>query len=88
VHTLRNWPASLDEIRPSLPDEMLIDPRSKGPFAYALTDQNFTLIAVAIEKAPQEHALRDAIDNDWSIWPVDPTSANPDEEQGARTSTP
>ncbi len=65
------WPESLNEIRPSLPDEVLTDPRSGSPFAYTLTDQGFTLAAVAPNAGETQRNVREAIDNDWSIWPAD-----------------
>lgn len=38
-----HWPESLDEIKSSLPEEILTDPQNGGPFVYTLTKDSFTL---------------------------------------------
>lgn len=38
-----NWPQSLDDIKPSTPEEIFVDPVNGGSFIYKLTDENFTL---------------------------------------------
>ena len=37
------WPGSLDDIRPSAPAEIFVDPINDGPFVYKLTGGNFIL---------------------------------------------
>jgi hypothetical protein len=38
-----NWPRSLDDIEPSTPEEIFVDPINGDPFVYELTDKNFML---------------------------------------------
>jgi hypothetical protein len=61
------WPASLDEIRPSLPTEILTDPFNKGPFIYKPVGDTFTLYSRGENNIDEdgEHVSAD----DWPIWP-------------------
>ncbi len=68
------WPASLDEIRPSLSKEILTDPLNKGPFVYKPSGETFTLYSRGKndidENGKRESDARDGKGcDDWSIWP-------------------
>jgi hypothetical protein len=51
-----NWPASLDDIKDSIPNQILVDPLNDGPFIYELAKENFVLYSKG----------RNGID-DWGI---------------------
>jgi hypothetical protein len=51
-----NWPISIDDIKNSIPNEILVDPLNGGPFIYELAKENFVLYSKG----------RNGID-DWGI---------------------
>ena len=63
------WPETLEQIEPKLPEQMLIDPQSNGPFAYRLTGDSF----VFYSKGPNgidESGIASRPADDWPIWPL------------------
>ncbi|MHC4073307.1 MAG: hypothetical protein ACYTGS_14950 [Planctomycetota bacterium] len=68
----RRWPDGLDEIRPRLSAEILLDPVSKGAFVYRLTDDNFTLYNKGennIDENGRYQGKPEEAPDDWPIWP-------------------
>lgn len=63
-----NWPQSLDDIRPSAPEEIFVDPLNGGPFVYKLTDAGFTLYSKG------ENGIDDGGKNDK--WDEEQTGAD------------
>ncbi len=63
------WPASLDEIAPSLPPETLVDPASDGPYVYRLSEQGFTLYSVGPNRIDENGRHKSNGPDDWPIWP-------------------
>ena len=63
-----NWPVNLDEIKPLVKEELLIDPRNNGPFVYKLSGDDFILYS----KGPNnidENGKKTGGADDWPIWP-------------------
>ncbi|MHC4425387.1 MAG: hypothetical protein ACYSYV_04725 [Planctomycetota bacterium] len=68
----RRWPDGLDEIRPRLSTEILLDPVSKGGFVYRLTDDSFTLYTKGennIDENGRYQGRSEEAPDDWPIWP-------------------
>ncbi len=64
------WPASLDEVRPSLPEEILTDPINQGTFAYKPTGDMFRLYSRGKNNIDEDARWDpDAGPDDWCIWP-------------------
>ena len=79
--TTGQWPRSLDEIRSSLPAEVLIDPSNQGPFVYTPTADGFRLYSRGKNHVDENGKWEsDAWDgkgcDDWLIW--SPTVAKPE----------
>jgi hypothetical protein len=73
--TTGQWPRGLDEIRSSLPDEVLIDPSNKRSFVYAPTADGFRLYSRGKNNIDENGKWEsDAWDgkgcDDWPIWPI------------------
>jgi hypothetical protein len=67
-----DWPESLDEIRPLVPGEVLVDPTNNGSFVYKLTDDGFTLYSRGennIDENGQYKGSDPGEADDWLIWP-------------------
>jgi len=64
------WPETLDEIKPSLSNEILTDPFNKGPFVYRPASDGFRLYSRG-RNSKDEGGKRDldAGPDDWPIWP-------------------
>jgi len=63
-----HWPESLNQIKSSLPQEILTDPHNNGPFVYKLTDNTFRLYSKGKNNVDEDGRYRDPQD-DWPIWP-------------------
>ena len=72
------WPKSLDEIRPHILPQALIDPFNEGPFIYRLTQKGFELYSTGNNKLDENGKHKDPFD-DWLIWP--PRSRRPKPQQ-------
>ena len=73
------WPASLNEIRSSLPAEVLIDPFNGGAFVYQPTADTFRLYSRGKNNIDENGKWDpDAGPDDWPIWP--PRRGNPEPE--------
>jgi hypothetical protein len=66
------WPKSLKQIEPKLPAEMLIDPRSDGPFAYRLSGDGFVFCSAREPSSPADN---------YVIWPYKPRKYIPARER-------
>jgi hypothetical protein len=68
-----DWPGSLDEIRPLVPDEVLVDPLSGGEFVYAKTEENFLLYSKGLNNIDENGEITSRSNqnepDDWLIWP-------------------
>lgn len=62
------WPETLAEIAPTLPAEILVDPRSDGPFLYKRTDDRFVLYGVGPNRMDEGGANNGSGADDWPIW--------------------
>ena len=62
------WPQSLDAIRPSLSEEILVDPFNDGSFVYLLTGNDFRLYSKG-ENDIDEDGKYGAGADDYSFWP-------------------
>lgn len=63
-----HWPENLDQIKSSLPQEILTDPHNNGPFVYKLTDNTFRLYSKGKNNVDEDGRYRDPQD-DCPIWP-------------------
>jgi hypothetical protein len=64
------WPASLDEIGSSLPEEILTDPLNKGAFVYQPAADTFRLYSRGPNNIDEDGKWDpDAGPDDWPIWP-------------------
>lgn len=62
------WPESLEQIKPFVDPNVLIDPQNNGSFVYKQTEDSFTLYS----KGPNnidEGGNRNEPADDWPIWP-------------------
>lgn len=80
------WPESLDEIRPHILPEALIDPFNDGPFIYRLTNSGFGLYSAGKNKLDEDGKPRDPFD-DWPIWPLFGMQPKP-EQKNTNTQIP
>lgn len=64
-----HWPLSLDEVRASLPEEILTDPFNRGPFVYKPAGDTFTLYSKGENNIDENGEWRSEAEDDWSIWP-------------------
>ncbi len=62
------WPGSLEEIRSSAPQDVLVDPSNGGAFVYRLTEDGFTLYSRGKNNIDEDGRRRGGAD-DWQIWP-------------------
>ena len=63
------WPETLEQIKPKLPEQMLIDPQNNGPFVYKRDGDDF----VFYSKGPNnidEGGSQSGSADDWPIWPL------------------
>ena len=81
------WPKSLDEIRPHILPEALIDPFNDGPFLYRLTQKGFELYSTGKNKLDQNGKWRRQAGDDWPIWPP-PTRETKVSEESADPNQP
>jgi hypothetical protein len=63
------WPKSLEQIKPIVDPNVLIDPHNNGSFIYNLTETGFTLYSRGPNNI-DEGGNRTAPADDWMIWPV------------------
>jgi hypothetical protein len=62
------WPENLEQIKPYVEPEALIDPFNNGDFIYKLTDEGFTLYSIGKNKT-DEGGNRTETADDLLIWP-------------------
>jgi hypothetical protein len=68
----RRWPDGLDEIRPPLAAEILVDPINEGDFVYKLADDGFTLYSKGennVDEGGRYQGKPEEAPDDWPIWP-------------------
>jgi hypothetical protein len=69
-NTTGRWPASLDEVEASLPEEILTDPFTQGPFTYKPAADTFRLYSRGPNNIDEDGKWDpDAGSDDWPIWP-------------------
>jgi len=74
------WPASLDEIRASLPAEVLIDPLNGGAFVYQPAPDAFRLYSRGKNNIDENGDWQPEGADDWPIWPPRGRNAEPEQE--------
>jgi hypothetical protein len=62
------WPEKLEQIKPYVEPEILIDPFNNGDFIYKLTDEGLTLYSIGKNKTDEGGNNTETAD-DWLIWP-------------------
>jgi hypothetical protein len=86
-NTTGHWPTSLDEIRSSLPAEILTDPLNKGPFIYKPATDTFRLYSKGKNGIDEDGRTRHGedfkiIEDDLALWPLPvPEPESPDDEE-------
>jgi len=63
------WPESLDELKPLVAEDILIDPQNNGPFVYKLTDDGFILYSTGPNNIDEGGSDKNGAD-DRAIWPL------------------
>ena len=63
-----HWPKSLDEIRSSLPKEILVDPSNNGSFVYVPADDGFRFYSRGENNIDEDGRYGVGAD-DFLIWP-------------------
>ena len=63
------WPESLDELKPLVAEDILIDPQNNGPFVYKLTDDGFILYSKGPNNIDEGGSDKNDAD-DRAIWPL------------------
>lgn len=70
------WPESLEQIRPLVPDEALVDPMNGGAFTYRLSEEGFKLHSKGPNgidedgKRVRPRSQADREPDDVAIWPI------------------
>ena len=62
-----HWPENLDEIKSSLPEEILTDPQNGGPFVFRLTEDSFILYGKGKNNIDDNGIYKGPLD-DRLIW--------------------
>jgi hypothetical protein len=68
-NTTGRWPASLDEVRASLPEEILTDPLNQGSFVYEPAADTFRLYSRGPNDIDENGDWQSEGADDWPIWP-------------------
>jgi len=63
-----HWPESLNDIKPFVAENILIDPANNGPFVYKLTDDGFLLYSKGENNIDDDGQYKNDAD-DRAIWP-------------------
>lgn len=79
-NTAGYWPQSLDEIKPSLSEEILTDPFNGGPFAYRRTADTFSFYSRGYNGINENGDYVSG--DDWPIWPPARETAGLEQENG------
>ncbi len=67
--TTGHWPTSLNEIKASLPEEVLTDPLNCGPFVYKPAADVFSLYSKGRNSIDENGQHDPNGPDDWPIWP-------------------
>jgi len=80
-----HWPGSLDEIKPSLSEEILTDPFNRGPFVYKPSGDTFRLYSRGRNNIDEDgrwesDAWESGVNDDWLVWPPPNRTRNPNSQ--------
>ncbi len=65
-----HWPEKLEDIKNSVPPEILVDPFNGDSFVYKRTEENFTLYSKGKNGIDEEGKLNNKGCDDLVIWPI------------------
>jgi hypothetical protein len=65
-----HWPESLDDIKASLPAEVLLDPFNESPFIYRPQAGSFRLYSTGWNRIDESSQRDSEAGDDWPIWPM------------------
>jgi len=68
-NTAGDWPEGLDDVRVSVPNEILTDPFNGGSFVYRRTGDGFELYSAGENKTDESRTLECKGGDDRPIWP-------------------
>ncbi|MFA5252434.1 MAG: hypothetical protein WC454_07605 [Phycisphaerae bacterium] len=69
-NTTSHWPEKLEDIKNSVPPEILVDPFNGDSFVYKRTEENFTLYSKGKNGIDEEGRLNNNGCDDLVIWPI------------------
>jgi hypothetical protein len=72
------WPESLEEIKSSLPEEILTDPFNKSSFVYQPAGNTFRLYSRGLNNIDQNGDWQSEGADDWPIWPPRQRGSEPE----------
>jgi hypothetical protein len=64
------WPETLEQIEPTLPEQILTDPQNNGPFIYERAGENFVFYSKGPYNIDKGGSRSGSASDWWPIWPL------------------